>query len=415
MDAAIIGAGIGGLTAALCLHEKGQQATLFEAAPQPRALGLGINLLPHGVRILSGLALDARLREIGVPTNQLQYMTRFGKTILREPRGREAGYRWPQYSVHRGQLQMILMEAVRARLGEARIRAGHRLVGFEQSSDGVRATFADSTTGETIETEPARMLIGADGLHSAVRRQLYPEEGPPAYSGIMMWRGAAERDRFLDGRTMIIAGDAAKKVVVYPISAQAERRGRSLVNWVAELHVGGDRPPRPSDWWAEGVRSHFVPQFEDWDLGFVRMVDLFDDTENVYEFPMVDRDPLPRWSFGRVTLLGDAAHAMYPMGANGASQAIIDAQALAQAVAAGGSAEDALSSYQRQRLVPTTRVVLANRHRGPEWILEVAKQRLPTPDAEPSDYMSEQEALSISRRYQALAGFDIDTLNREES
>ncbi|MCY3732537.1 MAG: FAD-dependent monooxygenase, partial [Rhodospirillaceae bacterium] len=210
MDAAIIGAGIGGLTAALCLHEKGQQVTVFEAAPQPRALGLGINLLPHGVRILNGLALDAGLRDIGVPTNKLQYMTRFGKTILREPRGREAGYRWPQYSVHRGQLQMILMDAVRARLGEARIRAGHRLTGFEQRSDGVRATFADSTTGATIEAGPARMLIGADGLHSAVRRQLYPEEGPPAYSGIMMWRGAAERDRFLDGRTMIIAGDAAK-------------------------------------------------------------------------------------------------------------------------------------------------------------------------------------------------------------
>ena len=413
MDAAIIGAGIGGLTAALCLHEKGQQVTLFEAAPRPRALGLGINLLPHGVRILNGLALDARLREIGVPTNKLQYMTRFGKTILREPRGREAGYRWPQYSVHRGQLQMMLMDAVRARLGEARIRAGHHLTGFEQDSDGVRATFADSTTGETIEAEPARMLIGADGLHSAVRRQLYPDEGPPAYSGIMMWRGAAERDRLLDGRTMIIAGDAAKKVVVYPISERAERRGRSLVNWVAEVQVGGDRPPRPSDWWAEGVRSHFVPQFEDWDLGFVRMADLFDDTEDVYEFPMVDRDPLPRWSFGRVTLLGDAAHAMYPMGANGASQAIIDAQTLAEAVAASGSTQDALSSYQRQRLVPTTRVVLANRRRGPEWILEVAKQRLPTPDAEPSDYLSEQEALSISRRYQALAGFDIDTLNRE--
>ncbi|MCY3732561.1 MAG: FAD-dependent monooxygenase, partial [Rhodospirillaceae bacterium] len=232
-------------------------------------------------------------------------------------------------------------------------------------------------------------------------------------SGITMLRGAAARDRFLDGRTMIIAGDAAKKVVVYPISGQAERRGRSLVNWVAEIHVGGDRPPRPSDWWAEGVRSHFVPQFEDWDLGFVRMADLFDATEDVYEFPMVDRDPLPRWSFGRVTLLGDAAHAMYPMGANGASQAIIDAHALAEAVAASGSAQDALSSYQRQRLVPTTRVVLANRRRGPEWILEVAKQRLPTPDAEPGDYLSEQEALSISRRYQALAGFDIDTLNRE--
>jgi len=412
MNVTIIGAGIGGLTAGLCLHQQGHQVTLFEAAPQPRALGLGINLLPHGVRVLNGLGLEEGLESIGVPTNKLKYMTRFGKNILCEARGREAGYKWPQYSVHRGHLQMILMDAVKARIGEACIRAGHRFTGFEQDSEGVRATFAGCQTEATIEAEPSDMLVGADGLHSALRQQLFPGEGPPLFSGIMMWRGAAERERFLDGRTMVIAGDAAQKVVIYPISEQAERQGRSLVNWVAEIHIGGKQPPRASDWWAEGVRSHFVPEFEDWDLGFLRMMDLFEDTEHVYEFPMVDRNPLQRWSFGRVTLLGDAAHAMYPIGANGASQAIVDASALADAVEETDSVEDALSSYQSKRLGPTTRVVLANRQRGPEKILEVARQRLPTPDAEPRDFITEDEALSISRHYQELAGFDKDTLNK---
>lgn len=415
MNIAIAGAGLGGLTAALCLHEKGQRVTLYEAAPELRALGLGINLLPHGARILHALGLQARLESIAVPTKRLRYTTRFGKDILSEPRGREAGYHWPQYSIHRGELQMSLMEAVRERLGEGCIQAGRRCIGFEQDAKGVRAVLVDAHNGETIETEPADLLIGADGLHSAVRRRLFPAEGPPAFAGIMMWRGVAERERFLDGRTMVIAGDAEQKVVLYPISEEAERRGRSLVNWVAEIHVGGEQPPRPSDWWAEGVRSHFVPQFEDWDLGFIRMLELFEDTAHVYEFPMVDRDPLPRWSFGRVTLLGDAAHPMYPIGANGASQAIIDAHALAEAVAGTDSAEEALSRYENARRPATAQVVLSNRRRGPERVLELARQRLPTPDAEPRDFITEAEALSISKQYQALAGFDKDRLNRDDS
>lgn len=415
MTIAIIGAGIGGLTAALCLHDRGQRVTLYEAAPQLRALGLGINLLPHGVRILHGLGLKERLEGLAVPTSRLRYMTRFGKDILSEPRGREAGYRWPQYSIHRGALQMELMKAVRERLGEACIQAGRRCIGFEQDAMGVRAVLVDAGNGETVETEPADLLIGADGLHSAVRRQLFPDEGPPPFAGIMMWRGAAERERLLDGRTMIIAGDAEQKVVIYPISEEAERRHRSLVNWVAEIHIGGEQPPRPSDWWAEGLRSHFVPQFEDWDLGFIRMAELFDDTEHVYEFPMVDREPLPRWSFGRVTLLGDAAHPMYPIGANGASQAIIDGYTLAEAVAGSASAQAALSRYEDARREPTAQVVLSNRRRGPERVLELARQRLPTPDADPRDFITEAEALSISKQYQTLAGFDQETLNREDA
>ncbi len=413
MDVAIIGAGIGGLTAALCLHEQHHRVTLFEAAPQPRALGLGINLLPHGVRSLNKLGLSDGLSDIGVPTSRLRYMTRFGKDILAEPRGRDAGYNWPQYSVHRGDLQMLLMTAVNERIGDSCVKPGHRFAAFEQDSREVLATFVDSTTSDILDVVACDMLIGADGLHSSVRHQLFPDEGPPVFSGIMMWRGAAERERFLDGRTMVIAGDADQKVVIYPISERAERRGGSLVNWVAEIHIGGKQPPRPSDWWAEGVRSHFMPQFSDWDLGFLRMAELFDDTEQVYEFPMVDRNPLQRWSFGRVTLLGDAAHAMVPMGANGASQAVLDAHALTEAIAETESVEEALSSYQSKRLGPTTRVVLANRQRGPEKILELARQRLPTPDAEPADFITEAEALAISRSYQALAGFDQESLNKE--
>lgn len=415
MTIAIVGAGIGGLTAALCLHDKGQRIVLYEAAPQLRALGLGINLLPHGVRILHGLGLKAPLERIAVPTSRLRYTTRFGKDILCEPRGREAGYHWPQYSIHRGALQMALMQAVKERLGEACIQAGRRCIGFEQDAKGVRAVVVDADNGETLRTVPADLLVGADGLHSAVRRQLFPDEGLPSFAGIMMWRGAAERERLLDGRTMVIAGDAEQKVVIYPISEEAERRGRSLINWVAEIHVGGEQPPRPSDWWAEGVRAHFVPQFEDWDLGFIRMAALFDDTEHVYEFPMVDREPLPRWSFGRVTLLGDAAHPMYPIGANGASQAIIDGHTLAEAVAASASPEEALARYEDARREATAQVVLSNRRRGPERVLELARQRLPTPDAEPRDFITEAEVLAISKQYQALAGFDKDTLNREDA
>jgi 2-polyprenyl-6-methoxyphenol hydroxylase-like FAD-dependent oxidoreductase len=225
MKALVIGGGIGGLSAALCLHQQGIEVEVFEQADGIRELGVGINLLPHAVRELSELGLLERLDLTGVRTKELIYCNRFGQRIWTEPRGLDAGYAWPQFSIHRGQLQGLLYQAAAERIGEASIHVGHRLLGFDQAAHGVVAHFAGSAD------RIGDVLIGADGIHSAVRAQLHPGEGPPGWNGHMLWRGAVEDEPFLSGRSMIIAGDLKEKVVLYPISRTAADRARSLTNW----------------------------------------------------------------------------------------------------------------------------------------------------------------------------------------
>jgi 2-polyprenyl-6-methoxyphenol hydroxylase-like FAD-dependent oxidoreductase len=412
MKVVIAGGGIGGLTLALTLDHVGIECEVFEAAPEFRPLGVGINLLPHSVRVLTLLGLRPALAASAIPTAELAYYTKHGKQIWSEPRGVGAGYRWPQYSIHRGHLQMLLLDAVHARLGPERVHAGAPLQSFADRGDRVEATFLDRAGGKPL-TATGALLVGADGIHSATRRVFYPGEELPKFSGRLLWRGITESEPFLTGRSMIMAGFAAQKFVAYPISAEAAGRGRSLVNWVAELTVGGDQEP-PRDWNREVPKEKFLPAFEDWRFDWLDVPALISGAERMYEFPMSDRDPVDRWSFGRVTLLGDAAHPMYPIGSNGASQAILDAADLAETLKACDDPVEALREYEAHRLPPTTRIVLANRQQGPEAVMQMVEERAPNGFTNLHDVISQQELEEVAARYKQLAGFDKDTLNAKE-
>ena len=272
--------------------------------------------------------------------------------------------------------------------------------------------FADKASGTRRGSVRGDLLIGADGIHSTVRARLYPGEGPPSFSGIMMWRGIVESEPFLDGRTMIIAGNWNQEAVVYPVSHEAAQRGRSLINWVAVLRIGGEQPRR-EDWSRQGRIEDFLPRFAKWKFGFINLPALFRMTERILEYPMVDRDPLDRWSFGRVTLLGDAAHPMYPNGSNGAAQAILDAEALAAALHEGGDVAAALARYEAVRRPATAAVVLSNRQFGPERVLQVVDERIRGPEDDIASVITRDELEDITRRYSRIAGFDVETLNRK--
>jgi 2-polyprenyl-6-methoxyphenol hydroxylase-like FAD-dependent oxidoreductase len=408
----IAGGGIGGLTAALALHQRGIPCTVYEATREIRPLGVGINLLPHSVRVLSRLGLEDALAASAIETAELAYFNRHGQRIWSEPRGRGAGYDFPQFSVHRGELQMLLLGTARARLGAERVQCGRALAELEQVPGGVIARFADREgRGGDLE-QRGDALVGADGIHSRVRALLHPGEGPPRYSGRMLWRAVSRGPHFLTGRSMIMAGHQDQKFVCYPISrAVAEQDGVSLVNWIAELALPGDVPP-PQDWSRRVDASVFAEPFAGWRFDWLDVPALIAGAETIYEYPLADRDPLARWGRGRVTLLGDAAHPMYPIGSNGASQAILDADALADSLAAGDGVEQGLAEYERRRREPTSRIVLANRQNGPEQVMQLAEERAPGGFAEIEHVIPRVELEEIAARYKAVAGFAPEQVNR---
>jgi 5-methylphenazine-1-carboxylate 1-monooxygenase len=377
MRVIIVGAGIGGLVTALRLHQQGIECTVYERSDPIRELGVGINLLPHAVKELAELALLDRLDEIGIRTRDLCYAHRLGPQIMRRRCGLNAGFAVPQFSVHRGKLQGMLLQALRERLGAAAVRAGHRLVDFEQDAAEVRARFADSRDN-VIASSRGDVLVGADGIHSTVRSLLFPNEGPPHWNGIMMWRGATQWPEFDSGSSMIIAGGVNAKLVVYPIG-QGSGPSMRLTNWAICVLTGraDDPPPSRQEWSRSAHRAdlqrhvaHFrVPQLDHRALVLA--------TPESFEFPMCDRDPLPYWTRGRVTLLGDAAHPMYPMGSNGAGQAILDATALAKQLAGYADAGDALQAYELERLPATSEIVVRNRAGGPERVIDEVERRAP--------------------------------------
>jgi len=350
MTILIAGAGIGGLTAALSLHAAGIDAVVVESAREIKPLGVGINLLPHAVRELTELGLADALAATGVATAENVYCDRFGNQIFAEPRGLAQGYRWPQYSIHRGELQMLLLEAARDRLGPGAVRTGMRLTGFDHSQVQV----FDRTTGATTEID-AGALIGADGLHSVVRARLRPGDDPLLWSGVRMWRGVTESEPFLTGRSMVIVRDADAELVAYPI-------GRNRINWVCLVRVGEPGPlAGDAAWNRTGRLADVLPYYGDWSLGWLDVPGLLRGSEEILEYPMVDRDPLPAWGNGRATLLGDAAHPMYPVGANGGSQAIVDAAVLARELAGAPDVPTGLARYESARRDATAAVVRANR------------------------------------------------------
>ena len=404
----IAGGGIGGLVAALCLNRAGHDVTVFETVSQPRELGVGINLLPHSVRVLHDLGLESDLAASAVATSELRFCSDDGVLIWSEPRGLAAGNPWPQYSIHRGRLQMVLLDAVRRTLGPDRILTGHHLDGFDQDKDGVLARFVDRRSGVLVGEYEGEALVGCDGLHSALRRSFVSDEGPPRYSGLVLWRGAVEAPPFLDGRTMFMAGHDRQKAVVYPIRGPVEPGGTVLTNWVAERPVDVD--VATADWNAAVDPADIAPWFADWDFGWILVGELLSSTEVAYEFPMVDRDPLERWSYGRATLLGDAAHPMRPNGSNGASQAILDGEALAVALSADVGVAAALESYEADRREPTSRLVLANRQAGPERVMQWVEERCDRSCRGRHTCVPTGELEREANAYKELAGFDLATL-----
>jgi 5-methylphenazine-1-carboxylate 1-monooxygenase len=377
MKVTIVGAGIGGLTTALFLHEAGIDCEVYERSETIRELGVGINLLPHAVGPLAQLGLLERLAEIAIRTRELRYTHRLGHEIMRRPCGTDAGHPVPQFSIHRGRLQGLLCQVVRERLGAARVHTGYRLTGFTQRADGVSATFA-GRSGDPLGAVDGDVLVAADGIHSTVRTALLPDEGPPRWNGVMMWRGATDWPAYLDGRSMIIAGGNDAKLVLYPIAAGLTPDTR-LTNWAICIKTGqaGDPPPRREDWCRPGNPTEFGPHIKRFRTPHVDLTGLVDATSEVLEYPMCDRDPAPRWTQGRVTLLGDAAHPMYPMGSNGAGQAILDAVSLSRCLRRGTDPAAALRAYQDERLPVTSDIVLRNRTGGPERVIDEVERRAP--------------------------------------
>lgn len=404
MKAIIAGAGIGGLTAALCLHRIGFEVEIYESARTLRPLGVGINLLPHGAAILHGLGLGRQLDAIGIATRAIEYRTRYGHLIASDSRGVEAGFAFPQYSIHRGYLQTILLEAARDRLGGDVVKTGLPLTGFSQGHESVRAHFDGVYAGRGVDAIEGDILIGGDGFHSAVRRQLHPDEGPAHFEGTMLWRGANEQSPFGDGRTMFIAGNHDAKIVCYPISERARRSGTALFNWVAEVRNCGPRAAADADWTKTGARE-FIEHFNEFQMPDIDLQTLFGNTQVINEYPMIDRDPLQWWSDGRVTLLGDAAHPMFPIGANGASQAILDGKALADSLERITDPAAALLDYEGKRRDTTGQVVLANRAYGPEQVLDIADQRMTGPNDRIEDLITAEEIEAVARNYRSVAGF----------
>ena len=411
MTVLIAGGGIGGLTLALSLHQIGVPAKVFESVSELKPLGVGINVLPHAVRELSELGLLDRLDTAGVRTRELAYFSKRGKPIWSEPRGIEAGYKWPQFSIHRGTLQQILLDAATERLGAANILTSHHLHDWTETSDGVRAHFIDKATGKPAGTHEGALLIAADGIHSVVRAKLYPQEGPPIWNGRILWRGVTASDAFLSGRTMIMAGHESLKFVCYPISKQADAGGKHQVNWIAERHMPMTYQWRREDYNRTARLEEFLPWFADWKFDWLDVPGLIRNCPHAYEYPLVDRDPVPQWTFGRVTLMGDAAHPMYPVGSNGASQAILDARVLTREILAHGSTQAALVAYEAERRPATTELVLLNRRNGPEQVMQLVEERAPDGYGVVTDVLSRQELEDIAANYKRVAGFQVEGLN----
>ncbi|MCS6765368.1 MAG: flavin-dependent oxidoreductase [Candidatus Protistobacter heckmanni] len=405
MEVIIVGGGIGGLTLALTLHKAGIASRVYEAASEIKAVGVGVSLLPHSTKVLGELGLNEALGDIAVTTRQSAFFNRFGQHIFAEATGKYAGYDTPQFQVHRGDLQMVLYEACKQRIGADKIHLGWKCTGFSQDASGATAYF-QSPTGEALPPQRGDVVIACDGLHSVIRKQLHPGEGEPVYSGVNMWRGVTRWKPYLGGDTYVRGGWlTCGKMVIYPIRKALDADGLQLINWVAEVTTP---VYERRDWNRQGRLEDFIHVFEDWHFDWLDVPAMIRAADVLLEFPMIDQDPLPWWTQGRVTLLGDAAHPMVPRGSNGAGQAIIDAQALADCLArSGGDVEEALKRYKEQRLAATANIVLTNRKNPPDAILrEVYERSGDKPFRHIDDVISQAELAAITDSYKRVAGYD---------
>ena len=407
MTVLIAGAGIGGLTLGLSLHQLGIPFRIFEAVEELRPLGVGINLQPQAARELFALGLEEGLDGIGLRTEEVAYFSVHGQPIWSEPRGQAAGYAWPQYSLHRGKLQMRLYQTLLARAGDV-VATGAAVTDWAEVDDGVEIKLTDRRSGQGLGTAQGAVIIACDGINSTLRARLYPDEGPAKWGGTMMWRGTSRGPRFLTGRSVTMTGEKNRKFVCYPIADDGDG---SLLNWIADLTMPSDYDWRKQDWNRDGDLQDVLPHFADWSFDWLDVPGVMTAADGIWEYPMVDRDPLPCWTHGPVTLLGDAAHAMYPIGSNGASQGIIAARVLARSLRDHGPTPGALTDYEQQRREAVNAVVLANRGDGPDKILDIVAARAPDGFSDIETIMPMAERRALADRYKSVAGMAVAAVN----
>jgi 5-methylphenazine-1-carboxylate 1-monooxygenase len=402
---AVIGGGIAGLGFALALHQQGLVCDVYESVPDIKELGVGITLLPHAMRELANLGLQAELEAVGIENLESVFFNRFGQYIYKEPRGRHAGYAMPEVGIHRGKLHRILFDAAIRRLGADRVHTNHRCVGVEQDQAGATVHFVRLSDGQSLPSVVADVVIACDGIHSAIRKQYYPHE-QLAFAGINTWRGVTGKSY------MRVGSIKTGKMVIYPIVDNIDNDGNQLINWMAEIE--GDSRDM-NDWNSGGKIEDFMPIFKDWKFDWLDVPALIRDADQVLQYPMVDKDPISQWTFGRVTLMGDAAHPMYPRGSNGSAQALIDARTLAAELTAAlkqqASPAVALQSYEAKRRDATSRIVETNRSLPPDFInIKVDELAGDKPFRHIDDVISQQELGAISEHYKKIAGFSLETV-----
>ena len=406
----IVGGGIAGLATALSLHAEGIDVAVRESVPEIQPLGVGINLLPHAIRELDALGVLDELESVGIASTTLAYFSARGQLIWEESRGRAAGYQWPQLSLHRGTLQMVLHDTAVERLGADRVVPGRHLTAIDHHDSGATAHFECRDGSGDTESVDAAIVVAADGIHSTVRQQRFPHEGMPLWNGALLWRGAVEYDPILNGRTMVWAGHPDQKFVAYPI--RDLDNGKQLVNFIAEYRTDDRELLEREDWNRAGNLDDFAPRFDDWVFDWLDIPQLLRAAPGTFLFPMVDRDPLDYWTEGRVTLIGDAAHPMYPIGSNGASQGILDARVLAGCIRSHRNDPDhALSIYEAHRRPATSAIVLANRGLGPEMPMRLVHERAPEGFDHIDDVISPEEILEVTDGYRRTAGFALEALS----
>lgn len=413
-DIIIIGGGIGGLTLALALHSVGlgHRVQVYETVPELKPVGGGINLGPHAIRELTLLGLEADLLAVSKQPTDYAFFTRHGQMVYREPWGKAAGHSWHHVSIHRSELHNVLVAAVRARMGDEALLLDRRCIKAEQDATGVTVTLT-TFAGEPAGTDRGAVLIGCDGVKSMVRATLFPNEGPPRFHGINLWRGVAKAKPFLTGASIARIGAMHATLIMYPIRDSIDDEGNQLINWVAELD---SNTPAMVDWNGPATLKDFFPVYEGWKFDWADIAGLIAGTEHILSYPMVDRDPLEHWTEGRITLLGDAAHPMFPRGGNGGAQAILDARCLADRLAAaGGDDLAALQAYEAERRPATTRVVLQNREAPPNLIVDTVEKRSgDRPFADINDIISAEEMREIFAFYQKTAGYHPSIVNAKK-
>ena len=407
----IAGGGIGGLATALTLHQIGVPCTVFEAVREMRPLGVGINLQPNAVRELTDLGFtQADLDGVGLPAKEWALVGLNGNDIYSESRGRDAGYNWPQYAVHRGLFHMLLHDKLVERAGRDVIKLDSRVTGYRQEADGGVTALIAHANGTTSEQRGA-LLIGADGIHSAVRAQMHPDQPPIHWGGAVMWRGTTWGKPIRSGASFVGLGTHRQRVVFYPISHPDPDTGLSMINWIAEVTMDNSDGWQQQGWFRQVKTSDFAHHFDDWVWDWLDVPAMIRGADGAFENPMIDRDPVATWRDGPVVLLGDAAHAMYPTGSNGGSQAIVDARVLGAAMVAHGVTTDALAAFDTQLCGPISQLILRNRGAGPFGLLNLVDERCGGTFDNIDDVIPEQERAAFMAGYKAAAGFAIEKLN----